>query len=149
MRPLSRLQSSHAVSGAVSYNSLNDSPRNFSNAFKFDQGPLLEPQSSKLMGPVDQGNLRVFRTRLSHNAESDNSVDTTRKKSFHLRNSRTTVRPGSQQAQSSSTDLPQPYDLRPRLPPRDYLEKVIQNQIPPKVRCIPISETAASSNQLP
>ena len=41
LRPLSRSQSSHAISGAGSHNSLNDSPRNISNAFEFEQGPLL------------------------------------------------------------------------------------------------------------
>ena len=34
------------------------------------------------------------------------------------------------------------------LAPRDYHEKVIQNKIPPKKRCIPITEQAASSHQL-
>ena len=98
------------------------------------------------MPTVDQGTLRVSQTRFSHNADSDSSVDTTRENSIYLRNS--TVTPDSQQAQSSSTDLPQPYDLRPRLPPRDYHEKVIQNKIPPKIRCIPITEPAATPNQL-
>ena len=74
------------------------------------------------MPPVDQGNLRVFPTRLSYNADSDCSVDTTRENSIYLRNSCTTVTPESQQAQSSSTDLPKSYDLRPRLPTRDYHE---------------------------
>ena len=58
-RPLSRLQSSHAISGTGSNNSLNDSPRNISNAFEFEQGPLLAPQSTEAMPTVDQGTLRV------------------------------------------------------------------------------------------
>ena len=144
--PFSRSQSFQAISGAWSNNSLNDSPRNSSNAIEFEQGPLLEPQSSEFMPPVDQGNLRVFPTRLSHNADSDSSVDTTRENSIYLRNS--TVTPDSQQAQSSSTELPRSYDLRPRLPPRDYHEKVIQNKILPKMRRIPMIEPATSSSQL-
>ena len=94
LRPLSRSDSSPAISGAFSHNSLNDSPRNISNAFEFEQEPLLAPQSTEAMPTVDQGT------------------------------------------------------LRPRLPPRDYHEKVIQNKIPPKMRCIPITEPAVSSNQL-
>ena len=87
-------------------------------------------------------------TRVSHNDDSDSSVDTTRENSFYIRNFCTTVQSESQQVQSSDTDLPQPYDLRPRLPPPDYHEKVIQNKIPPEILCIPISEPAAASNQL-
>ena len=100
------------------------------------------------MPPGDQGNIRVFPTRLSHNADSDSSVDTTRENSIYLRNCFTTVTPESQQAQSSSTDLPKSYHLRPRPPPRDSHEKVIQNKVPHKMRCIRISESAASLNQL-
>ena len=148
LRPLSRSQSSHAISGAGSHTSLNDSPRNISNAFEFEQGPLLAPQSTEPMPTVDQGTLRVSQTRFSHNDDSDSSVDSTRENSIHIRNFRTTVPSDSQQAQSASTDLPKSYDLRPRLPPRDYHEKVIQNKIPPKIRCIPINEPAASSKQL-
>ena len=44
-RPLSRSQSSYAISGAGSNNSLQDSPRTMSNAFESEQGPLLAPQS--------------------------------------------------------------------------------------------------------
>ena len=44
--------------------------------------------------------------------------------------------------------MPESYDLRPRQPPRDYHEKAIQNEIPPKMRSIPITEPAASLNQL-
>ena len=47
----------------------------------------------------------------------------------------------------SCANLPTSYDFRPELPARDYHEKAIQNKIPPKVRCIPISEPAVSSNQ--
>ena len=148
LRPLSRSQSSHAISGAGSHNSLNDSPRNTSNAFEFEQGPLLAPQSTEAMPTVDQGTLRVSPTHFSHNDDSDSSVDSTRENSIYIRNFRTTVQSDSQQAQSSSTDLPKSYDLRPSLPPRDYHEKVIQNKIPPKIRCIPINEPAASSKQL-
>ena len=137
LRPLSRSQSSYAISSAGSNKSLSDSPRNISNVFEFEQEPLLQPQSSESMPPVDQGNLRVFSTRLSRNADSDISGDSTRGTSVYFRNSRTTVAPESQQAQSSSTDLPKSYDLRPRLPPRFYHEKVIQNKIPPKMSCIP------------
>ena len=148
LRPLSRSQSSHAISGAGSHTSLNDSPRNISNAFEFEQGPLLAPQSTEAMPTVDQGTLRVSQTRFIHNDDSDSSVDSTRENSIYIRNFRTTVPSDSQQAQSASTDLPKTYDLRPRLPPRDYHEKVIQNKIPPKIRCIPINEPAASSKQL-
>ena len=84
----------------------------------------------------------------SHNDDSDSTVDSTREKSIYIRNFRTTVQSESQQTQSSGTDLPQSSYLRTRLPPRDYHEKVIQNKIPPKMRCIPITEPAASSNQL-
>ena len=44
--------------------------------------------------------------------------------------------------------MPKSYDLRPRLPPRDYHAKVIHKKIPPKIRCIPINEPAATPNQL-
>ena len=100
------------------------------------------------MPTVDHGNLGVLPTRLSHNADSDSSVDTTRDNSIYFRNSPTVVTLESQQVHSSGTDLPKSYDLPPRLPPGDYHEKVIQNKTPPKMRCIPISEPAASSNQL-
>ena len=82
LRPFSRSQSSHAISGADSHNSLNDSPRNISNPSEIEQRPLLEPQSSEFMPPIDQGNLRVFPTRLSHKAGSDSSVDTSRENFF-------------------------------------------------------------------
>ena len=103
LRPLSRLQSSHATSSAGSNSFLNDSPRNTSHAFEFDQGPLLAPQSSESIPPVDRDNLRVVPTRLSHNADSESSVDTTRENSVYFRNSRTTVTPESQQVQSFSS----------------------------------------------
>ena len=146
-RPLSRSQSSHAISGACFKNSLNDSPRNISNTFEFDrQEPLLAPQSTEATPTVDQGTLRVSPTHFSHNDDSDSSVDSTRENSIYIRNFRTTVQSDSHQAQSSSTDLPKSYDLRPRLPPRDYHEKVIQNKIPPKKRCILFTEPAATPN---
>ena len=148
LRPLSRWQIFHAISGASSYNSFNEAPRNISKTLKFEQVPLLEPQSSEFMPPVDQSSLRVFPTRVSHNADGVSLVDTTRESSIHLRNSRTSVTPERQQVQSSSTGLPKSYDLRPKLPPRDYHEKVIQNKIQPKKRCIRFSERAVSSNQL-
>ena len=107
LRPLSRSQSSHAISGADSNNSLNDSPRTSSNAFEFErQRPLLAPQSTEAMPTVDQGTLRVSPTHFSHNDDSGSSVDSTRENSIYIRNSRTTVQSESQQAQSSSTDLP-------------------------------------------
>ena len=87
-------------------------------------------------------------TNFSQNDDSDSSVDTTRENSIYLRNFRTTVTPEGQQAQSSSEILPKSYDLRPRLPPRDYHEKVVQNKIPPKTRCVPISGPASTQNQL-
>ena len=120
LRPLSRSHSSHAICGAGSHNSLNASPRTISNAFEYEsQGPLLAPQSTEAMPTVDRGTLRLSQTRFSHNDDSDSSVDFTRENSFYIRNFRTTVHSDSQQAQSSSTDLPKSYDLRPRLPPRD------------------------------
>ena len=82
LRPFSRSQSSHAISGAGSNNSLNDPPRNISDAFESEHGTILAPQSPESMPPFDQGNLRVFPTRLSHNADSDNSVDSTREIPF-------------------------------------------------------------------
>ena len=91
LRPLSRSQSSHAISGAGSHNSLNDSPRNISNAFEFEQGPLLAPQSTEAMPTVDQGTLRFSPTHFSHNDDSDSSVDSTRENSIYIRNFRTTV----------------------------------------------------------
>ena len=105
LRTLSRPQSSHAISGATSSNSLNEIRRNFSNIFGFEQGQPLEPQSSEFMPPVDQDNLRVLPTRLSHNADSDSSADTARENSIYLRNFCTTVVPESQEVHSSSTDL--------------------------------------------
>ena len=113
LRPLSHLQSSHAISSAGSESSLNDSPRNISNAFEVERGPLLEPQSSEFMPPVDQGNITVFPNRLKYKADGDNSVDITLEKSMYLQNSCTTVTPERQQTQSSSTALPKSYDLRP------------------------------------
>ena len=101
---------------------MNDSPRNISDAFEFEQGPLLAPQSTEAMPTVDQGNLRVPQTRFSHNDDSDRSVDSTRENSIYIRNFRTNDQSESQQAQSCSTDLPQSYDRPPRLPPRDYHE---------------------------
>ena len=149
LRPLSRSQSSLKFSGAGSNKSLNDSPSNVPKAFEFErQGQLLAPQSTEAMPTVDQGTLRVSPTHFSHNDDSDSSVDSKRENSIYFRNFRTTVQSDSQQEQSSSTDLPKSYDLRPRLPPRDYHEKLIQNKIPPKIRCIPITEQAASSHQL-
>ena len=148
LRPLSPSQSSHAISGAGSNNSLNESPRSLSNTFEFEEGQLLDSPSSESMPHIDQGNLRLFPTSLSHSADSHSSIDTTREHSIFLRNFRTTVTRESQQAHSSSTVLPKSYDLRPRLPPRDCPEKVIQNNIPPTMRCIPITEPAALSNQL-
>ena len=100
------------------------------------------------MPTVDLGTLRVSPTHFSHNDDSDSSVDSMRENSIYVRNFRTTVHSDSQQAQSSSKDLPKSYDLRPRLPPRDYHEKVIRNKIPPKIRFIPITKPAASSHQL-
>ena len=149
LRPPSRSQSSRAISGAGFKNSLNDSPRNISSTFEFEpQGPLLAPQSTEAMPTVDQGTLRVSQTRFSHNDDSDSTVNSTRENSIYSRDFRTTVQSDSQQAQSRSTDLPKSYDLRPRLPPRDYHEKVIQNKVPTKIRCIPITEPAATPNQL-
>ena len=80
--PLSRSQSSHAISGTGLNTSLNDSPRNFSNAFGFEQGPLLAPQSTEAMPTVDQGTIKVSPTHFSHNDDSDNSVDSTRENSI-------------------------------------------------------------------
>ena len=84
LRPLSRSHSSHAISGAGSHKSLNDSARNISNAFEFEQGPLLLPQFTEAMPTVDQGTLRVSPTRFSHNGDSDNSVDSTRENSIYV-----------------------------------------------------------------
>ena len=148
LRPLSRSQCSYASSGAGCNNSLNDSTRNISNAFEFEQGPLLAPQSTEAMPTVDQGTLRVSQTRFSHNDDSDSSVDSTRENSIYIHNFRTTVQSENQRAQFCSTDLPQSFDLKPRLPLRDYYDKVIQNKIPPKMHCIPTTEPAVSSNQL-
>ena len=148
LHSLSHSQSSGAISGAGSNNSLNDSPRRISNAFEFErQGPLLAPQCTEAMPTVDQGTLRVSPTHFSHIDDSDRSVDSTREISVYIRNFRTSVQSESQQAQSSSTDLPKSYDLRPRLPPRDYHEKVKQKK-PPKTRCIPVTEPTATPNQL-
>ena len=67
-------------------------------------------------------------------------INSTRANSIYILNFRTTVQFKGQQAQSSSTDLPQSYDFRPRPPTRKNHEKSIQNKIPPKMRCIPVSE---------
>ena len=100
------------------------------------------------MPTVGQGTLRVFPTHHSHNSDRDSSADSTRKNSIYIRIFRTTVQFENQQAQYFSTDLRQCCDLRPRLPPRDYHEKVRQNKLPAKTRSIPISEPVASSSQL-
>ena len=82
LRSLSRLQSTHATSSACFNSFLNDSSRSISNTFTFEQGPLLEPQSSESMPPVDQSNPRLLATRLSQNADSDSSDDATRQNPF-------------------------------------------------------------------
>ena len=148
LRPLSRSQKFHAISGAGPNTSLNDCQRNISNAFEFEQGPLQAPQSTEAMPFVDQGTLRVSQTRFSHIDDSDSSVDSTREKSLYIRYFRPTAQSECQQAQSSSTNLSQSFDLRPKLRHREYHEKVIQNKIPPKQRCIPNTEPAVSPNQL-
>ena len=103
LRPLSRSQSSRAISGAGSNKSLNDSPGKISNAFEFDrQGPHLAPQSTEAMPTVDQGTLRVSPTHFSHKDDSDSSVDSTREISITIRIFCTTVQSDSQQAQYSS-----------------------------------------------
>ena len=112
LRPLSHSQSYHAISGTGSSNFLIGSPRNISNAFEFErQRPLQASQSTEAMPTVDQVTLRVSQTRSSHNDDSDSSVDSTRENSIYIRSFRNTVQSESQQAQSSSTDLPQSYDL--------------------------------------
>ena len=80
LRSLSRLQSSHGISGAGSINFLNNSQRNISNAFEFErQGPQLAPQFAEAMPTDDHGTLRVSQTRFSHSVDSDSSVDSTLK----------------------------------------------------------------------
>ena len=101
LRPLSRSRTSHAISGARSNNSSNDSLRNLSIAFEFEQGPFLAPQFREAMPTVDQGTPRVSQARFIHNDDSDSSVDTSRENSFYLRNTHTTVTPESQQAEFS------------------------------------------------
>ena len=148
LNPPSSSQSSRAIIGAGSNNSLTESPRNIFNAFEFERrGPRLASASTEAMPTVDQVTLRVSRTHFSHNDDSGSSFDTTRKNFTCLRIFPTAVQFESQQAQSSSRDLPQSYDLRSRLHFWDNHEKVIQNKLPLKMRCIPISEPAASSNQ--
>ena len=71
LRPVSHSQSSHAISGAGSNNSLNEFPRILSNIFEFEQVPQLAPQSTVAMPTVDQGTLRVSQTRFSHIDDSD------------------------------------------------------------------------------
>ena len=91
LRPLSRSQNSHAISGASSHNFLNDSSRNIPHEFEFEQGPLLAPKSTEAMPIVDQGTLKVSQTRFSHNDDSDRSVGSTRESSNYIRNFCTTV----------------------------------------------------------
>ena len=79
---------------------------------------------------------------------SDSSADTTCENSVCRSNFPTATNSASPQAQSISSNLPNSYNFRLRLPPWDYHEKAIQNKIPPKVRCFPVSEPAASSDQL-
>ena len=106
---------------------------------------LMAPDTADVEAPEPQ----VLATLPSKDVRfSDSSVDSTRENSVYIRNFRTTAHSESEQAQSSSTDSPKSYDLRPRLPPRDYHEKVFQNKIAPKIRCIPITEPAATPNQL-
>ena len=73
------------------------------------------------------------------------SVDTY-ETSIYLSDFPTAKNSESRQAQSTAI-LPISYDFRPRLPPRDYLEKAIQNRMPPEIRSAPVNEPAASSNQ--
>ena len=79
---------------------------------------------------------------------SDSSADATEENSVYLSNFPFANISESPQAQSSSANLPNSFDPKLRLLPRDYHEKAIQNKLPPKVRCIPVSEPAASSYQL-
>ena len=44
------------------------------------------------------------------------------------------------QAQHFCALLPNSYDFRPKLSPRDYHDKAIQNLIQHKIRFIPVSE---------
>ena len=112
------------------------------------QGPLRAPQSSEAMPTVDEGTPRVCPPRFSQFEDSVNSVHFMRDSSIYTHNFRITVQSERQQAKSSSADLPQPYEVHPRLTPRDYHEKVIEYKIPPKTLCITISEPAATANQL-
>ena len=112
------------------------------------QGPLLAPQSTEAMPIVDQGTLRLSPTRFSHIDDSDSSADSTRENSYCIRNFRTTVQSANQQVQSSNTVFPQSYDLRTRLPLGAYHEKIIQNNLPHKTRCILTSDPAVTPNQL-
>ena len=100
------------------------------------------------MPTVDQGTLKVSPSRLSQNEDTDSSADSTRENSIYMRNFRNAVQPESQQVQSSSADLPHSNDLRPRLPPQDYHEKVIQNKILSETGCISIVEPVAQSDPL-
>ena len=75
------------LTAALVLSFLNEFPRNISNAFQLGQGPLLAPQSPEPKPSVDQINLRVLPTRLSHSAGSDSSVDFTREDFIYLRNS--------------------------------------------------------------
>ena len=63
------------------------------------------------MPNVDQGTLNVSTTRLSHNEDSDKSVDSTRETSYYLRKLCTIVQSENPQGQSLSADLPKPYDV--------------------------------------
>ena len=79
---------------------------------------------------------------------SDRSIDTTCIYSAYISNCFTANNSESPKAQSSSADLSTFYDFRPKIPPRDYHEKAIQNQKPAKVGCNPVSEPAVASNHL-
>ena len=149
LRPLSRSQSSHAIRGA-GFTTLSMTPREtfLMHLSSSNTGPFLAPQFTEAMPTVDQGTLRVSPTHFSHNDDSDSSVDSARENAVYIRSFRTTDQSDSQQAQFSSTDLPKSYDLRPRLPPQDYYENVIQNRITPEIFCILITEPAATPNQL-
>ena len=104
-----------------------------------------DPTKPEVIPPVASGMPRSPTLHCDHNVSNDNSDYSLRENSIYF-----PLPPALEQPerQSSSEELSNTYDLRPRLPPRDYHKQAAQNKIPPKVRCNPVKAPDSSSAQL-
>ena len=95
----------------------------------------------EVLPPVASGRSRSSLPHCDQNYHSDNSDNSTRESFIHFPLSSPLEQP---QRKSSSAELPNTHDLRPRLPPRDYHKEAVQNKKSPKVRCIPVKVPESS-----